>query len=100
MIEETKTWLYERVSRDPRYLVTTVFPHLQALEDRKHAELHQALRENLPFEQVKYRQGALDGVQATLGLLNGLKLSETKKPSEPGLMARILRFGRTDGTED
>lgn len=92
MKEETRRWFIEKVAQNPEYLERTFLPALERAVHKAEDALRQSIRaDDLP--KIKYRQGWVDGAQECVLVLDGLRLSEGKKPAEPGLMARIFAGG-------
>jgi len=89
MNDQLKRWFVERVAQNPEYLATTYLPAMERHMDRAEKSLHQSIR-NDDTLRIKYVMGYFDGVKETCALLEGLRTSETRKPVEPGLMARIF----------
>lgn len=89
MTPETKQWFIDKVAQNPEYLQFTYLPALEKEVKKAELRLREANRtEELPG--IKYRQGWLDGVEKLATIIDGLKISESKPKSEPGLLARMF----------
>lgn len=90
---DLKEYFYARASQTPEWIKEKWFPVLELFVTRLNNELRMANR-SADVNKITYAQGRLDGVQAMLELLGGIKLSEAKNPTGTGLASRILSFGR------
>ena len=89
---ETKSWFVKKVHMDPEWLERVYLPSMEKTLERYHSQLHQACRSG-SLEDIRHRQGCLDGAAEALALICGLRSSETGNPTAPGLLARIFSFG-------
>ena len=92
MDNNLKEWLFQRIAQEPEFIMTVV-DALERAEEKAHGESHQAFRIG-SIESIKYAQGRLDGIHSVIGILSGLKMSNTKQPAERGLIARMLGGGQ------
>lgn len=90
MDEELKNWFIEKVSQNPEYIARTYLPMLEKQVNAAEVQRDQILR-NGTIEQIKYAQGLFDGVVTCEKMIKGLKLSEEKSRTDPGLLDRIFR---------
>lgn len=58
---------------------------------------HERNEREAPLDKIRLSRGKLDGVNKIFEVLDGIRASEKKNPPEPGLMARILKFGEKNG---
>ena len=93
---ETKAWLQNKIQMEPHWILDVYIPALEKNIERHHSQLHQANRSGT-FDEIRLKQGCLDGAAEALALICGLRVSETNTPVAPGLLARILSFGGVNG---
>lgn len=98
--DEVKEWFCIKAQNDPAFLAAVYLPALEKAAEQYHAQLHEANRKGT-LDQIKFSQGLLDGVEAALKIISGIKLaSESKRPPEQGSIARMVSAywtGRNNG---
>jgi len=87
--DETRAWFRHKVGMDPDFVVARYVPEIDRIEAREEHGRDQAIRKG-GIEEIKYAQGRLDGVREVAGILNTMRLADTRTPAGPGLTARIL----------
>ena len=92
MDSQLKEWFQAKITSNPEYVKMHYFPALERVMDKAKSALHEANRKGT-LEDIKLRQGWLDGVQETFDVLKGLHMSETR-PAENGLISRTLDYVR------
>lgn len=88
MTQQIKQWFIDKVAQNPEYLQQRYLPALELEVKKAETRLREANRRS-DINEIKYRQGWLDGVEKLCTVLDGLKISEGN-PGSPGLMARIF----------
>lgn len=89
-------WFGERSAKDANFISDVYIPSVEKLHNKYELELHQVCRSG-ELSKVNYVQGKLDGVQEIIGLIAGIRMSESRDRVVPTLMERILqKFGGTE----
>lgn len=89
MTSENKRWFIEKVAQNPEYLSEAYLPAMERCQAKAESDLRNSIR-NDDTLKMKYKMGFFDGVCYALSVIDGLRLTERKPKSEPGLMARIF----------
>jgi hypothetical protein len=91
-----KTEWLRRKAQDPKFL-PALLESLEREKSKAILELRKQERSGT-LDQIRYFKGQEDGIATIFAVIDGMMVSETKKPVLPGLVASILKFGERNGT--
>lgn len=88
-------WFCSKALRDDAFLGQAFLPSVRQILEKLKVERDRA-NMNGTFDQIKYAQGRLDGVQSILNLMGMLKQQDTGKPPLSGSMTSIAGSRRSN----